>query len=81
MSKRVAQDGFELGQSDCRSNRLRVKMVILSGLKTGLGQSGCGLGWVGLTHIFHMNFFYYKFLLKKKKKHVFAIWKIMQQIT
>ena len=56
------------GQSDYSSKR-----VILSELKTNLGQSGCGSG--RLTRIFHMNFFLYI------KKNVFAIWKVMQQIT
>ena len=37
------------------------KMVILSGLKRGLDQSGCGLGWVGLTCIFHMDFFFFNY--------------------
>ena len=33
------------------------KQVILSGLKMGLS---CESGWIGLTRIFHMNFFLYK---------------------
>ena len=35
------------------------KWVILSGLKMGSGQSGCRSSQVELTHIFHMNFFYF----------------------
>ena len=44
------------------------KWVILSGLKRRLGQLGCGSGRVGLTHIFHMNFFF--FLNKENKMHL-----------
>ena len=41
-------------------------------LKTGSGQSDCGSGWV--DPYFHMIFFYLR-------KHVFVIWKVVQQIT
>ena len=51
--------GLGSGQSSCWSNGSR---VILSGLKTSSGQSGCGSGRVGLARIFHMNFFYFLFL-------------------
>ena len=36
------------------------KMVILSGLKRGLDQSGCGLGWVDLYFSHGFFFFNYK---------------------
>ena len=45
-----------LSQSGCESNGSR---VILSGLKIGSGQTGCGSGRVGLTCIFHMIFFFF----------------------
>ena len=51
---------------------LRVKRVFLSGLKFG----SIGTGWVRLTRIFHKIFFFFL-----RKRHVFAIWKVMQQIT
>ena len=47
--------GWVTSQMGCRPKR-----VILSGLKTGSGQSGCGSGQVELTRIFHINFFFYK---------------------
>ena len=34
------------------------KQVILSGVKTSSSQSDCESGQVGLTHIFHMIFFF-----------------------
>ena len=47
--------GFGLGQSDCGSNKSR---VILSGLKSGLGQSGYGSGRVD-PYFSHKIFYFY----------------------
>ena len=47
--------GWVTSQMGCRSKR-----IILSGLKTGSGQSGCGSDQVELTRIFHINFFFTK---------------------
>ena len=55
----------ELGLGQVRLIGLRVKTV----------QVNRASGRVELTCIFHMNFFFLK------RKHVFAIWKVMQQIT
>ena len=46
------------------------KRVILSGLKTGSGQSGCRSGWVGLSRIFHMKFFIFYFFYKENNMYL-----------
>ena len=60
MAKRLGRVGFGLQVKWVMGQ----KWVILIRLKTGSGQSGCESGWVGLTYIFHMIFFF--FFLRKK---------------
>jgi len=43
--------------------------------RRGKQEDRVELGWDGLICIFYMNFFYLK------KQHVFAIYKVSQQIT
>ena len=50
MAKRAGLVNWVAGQTGHRSKR-----VILSGLKNGFGSIGF---WVGLTRIFHINFFF-----------------------
>ena len=46
--------GFGSSQSGCKLKTCHFK------LKRGSGQASCESGWVGLTRIFHMKFFFIK---------------------